>query len=203
MSIRANFQPSLFVPHNSNNISIFYTIDVVLVIGYNNILHPPSLPSTTPHTSDTPPHYHRKQPRRKMLKSFVSLLSVFAVSSARFAYATGHVHVEEMVIQPTSIQDRDLGRKKNLRNGGSMKRNLIFSMSMSFPLEGVEVPVFAPEATYYPNSEAENSVLLLDAAAPTGCTSDDECPVGSSCKCWLSCRFCIAQFSPCGVCEEL
>jgi hypothetical protein len=79
-----------------------------------------------------------------------------------------------------------------------MNRNLELSMSMPFLLEGVEVPVFAPEATPEATPEA---AYLLDATAPTGCMSDEECPSGSSCKCWLSCRCC--KFSPCGFCEEL
>jgi hypothetical protein len=133
----------------------------------------------------------------KMLRSFVCLVSVFAVSSAQPASVTERVRNEKMVVQSTLIQDRALGRiKTNLRSGGGMNRNLELSMSMSFLLEGVEVPMFAPEAT-------PEAAYLLDATAPTGCMSDEECPSGSSCKCWRSCRFCIAQFSPCGVCEEL
>ena len=147
----------------------------------------------------------RSDYRSKMLKS-LCVLSVFAMSSAQLDGVTERVPDEKMGVQSTSIRSSALGRrtKTNLRSGGSMiSRNLQFSMSMSFPLEGVEVPVFAPEATYDPNLEAEDPVSFLDAAAPTGCMSDEECPVGSSCKCWLSCRFCIAQFSPCGICQEL
>lgn len=134
-----------------------------------------------------------------MIRSFVCLVSVFAVSSAQPASITERVRNEKMDVQSTSIQDRALGRiKTNLRSGGRMNRNLELSMSMPFLLEGVEVPVFAPEATPEATPEA---AYLLDATAPTGCMSDEECPSGSSCKCWLSCRYC--KFSPCGFCEEL
>jgi hypothetical protein len=133
----------------------------------------------------------------KMLRSFVCLLSVFAVSSAQPASVVERVRNKKMFVQSTSIQDRALGRTKtNLRSGGGMTRNLKLSMSMSFRLEGVEVTEFAPEAT-------PEAAYLADATAPTGCTSEEECPSGSLCKCWLSCKFCIAQFSPCGICEEL
>jgi hypothetical protein len=142
-----------------------------------------------------------------MLSSLICVLSIFAaMSSAQLTSVAGHVPDEKMGAQSASIRGSASGRrtKTNLRSGGGANsRNLQFSMSMSLPLEGVEVPVFAPEATYNPNDGAEDTVPFLDAIAPTGCTSDEECPMGSSCKCWLSCRFCIAQFAPCGVCEEL
>ena len=147
---------------------------------------------------ETAYHIHQLS---KMLKSFVCLLTLFAVSSAQPASVTERVRNEKMVVQTTPIQDRALGSiKANLRSGGGMNRNLELSMSMSFRLEGVEVPEFALEATHEATPKAP---YLADATTPTGCISDEECPSGSSCICWLSCRFCIAQFSPCGICEEL
>jgi len=50
-------------------------------------------------------------------------------------------------------------------------------------------------------SEDESTAIFPDQ--PVGCMSVDDgvCPEGTSCQCWLNCKFCVAFFAPCGTCE--
>ena len=108
-----------------------------------------------------------------MVKSIIILaLSIIAVSSAQIASTPQRIRGGNAVTQQ---EGNSFGRRNddnsNLRS--TMLRELQLSMSM--PAGGDETPV--------------------------GCMDDDECPEGSSCDCWLSCRFCLPEFAPCGTCK--
>ena len=110
-----------------------------------------------------------------MVKSIIVLaLSIIAVSSAQIASTPHRIRGGNAVTQQ---EGNSFGRIDD--NNNNLRSNMLrdLQLSMSMPAGQDETPV------------------------PVGCMDDDECPEGSSCDCWLSCRFCLPEFAPYGTCK--
>ncbi|KAL3759131.1 hypothetical protein ACHAWU_008583 [Discostella pseudostelligera] len=140
--------------------------------------------------------------------------AILRLSSAQVDSAPKRARIDDSVTSSSMAEEQYFGRTNFLRRGANIQRSLQLSMSMSIPeLSEFELSMSMPVVV---ESEldlsmsipaavesVDESTIVAGPHVPIGCMSDEDCSAGSSCKCWLNCKFCIAEFAPCGICEAI
>ncbi|KAL7445826.1 hypothetical protein ACHAXH_009635 [Discostella pseudostelligera] len=138
-----------------------------------------------------------------MITAVISVtFAILRLSSAQVDRA----RIGDSVTSSSRAEEKYYGRTNFLRRGANFQRSLQLSMSMSMPeLSELDLSMSMPVVveSELAVESVDESTTIVNPHAPIGCMSDDDCTLGSSCNCWLNCKFCIAEFAPCGICEAI